>query len=262
MAKNKPSSSSISNSSRGNNQNRLLYVTAFGALLMIIVYVFVFQRLMTEAEAIEASNRILSQRVNQLKVYYDNRYTYMENTQVLEQLLDELLTGYPADAREEDAIILAVQMQHNSGAEFLTINMEKGDAIHIVPADMVTAAASEKYTQEIQFRNMNAVYVNEVTYAGLKSIIQTVFDSGNRIGIQNIAYTKGDAENPHLSGHIDLVFYSVSGTGKEYVAPDIVPYIAGTDNIFGEIVIPVEPADNDNEDIEGQEDAAEGQEEQ
>lgn len=248
--------------SSNNNQSRLLYVTAFGALLMILVYVLVFQRLITEAEEIETSNRALSQRVNQLKVYYDNRYTYMENTQVLEQLLDELLMEYPSDAREEDAIMLAVQMQHNSGAEFLTINMEKGDAMHIVPAETVTAAASEKYTQEIQFRSMNAVYVNELTYAGLKSIIQTVFDSGNRIGIQNIAYTKGDAENPHLSGHIDLVFYSVSGTGKEYIIPDIVPYIAGTDNIFGEIVIPEEPVGNDTEGAEGEEDAAAGQEEQ
>ena len=248
--------------SSNNNQSRLLYVTAFGALLMILVYVLVFQRLITEAEDIEASNRTLSQRVNQLKVYYDNRYTYMENTQVLEQLLDELLMEYPSDAREEDAIMLAVQMQYNSGAEFLTINMEKGDAMHIVPAETVTAAASEKYTQEIQFRSMNAVYVNELTYAGLKSIIQTVFDSGNRIGIQNIAYAKGDAENPHLSGHIDLVFYSVSGTGKEYIAPDIVPYIAGTDNIFGEIVIPEEPVSNDGEGAEGEENAAGGQEEQ
>jgi len=259
MAKNKSGSSGSSNSnSGGNNQKRLLYVTAFGALLMILVYVFVFQRLTTEAEAIETSNRSLSRRVNELKVYYENRYKYMEETQALEQLLDELLIEYPADAREEDAIMLAVQMQHNSGAEFLTINMEKGDAMHIVPAEVVTAAASEKYSQEIRFNSMDAVYVNEVTYAGLKSIIQTVFDSGNKIGIQNIAYTKGDAENPHLSGHIDLVFYSVSGTGKEYVAPDIVPYIAGTDNIFGEIVIPQKPVEQ--EVIEGGEDAAAEQE--
>ncbi|MDE6518410.1 MAG: hypothetical protein K2L18_11295 [Acetatifactor sp.] len=265
MAKNK-SDSGNGNGNGNNNKNLLLYVTAFGALLMILVYVFVFQRLTTEAEAIEVSNRTLSQRVNQLRVYYDNRYEYMEDTQVLEQLLDELLMEYPADAREEDAIMLAVQMQHNSGAEFLNINMEKGAAIHVIPTETVAAAASEKYTQEIQFHSMNAIYVNEVTYAGLKSIIQTVFDSSNRVGIQNIAYTKGDAENPRLSGHIDLVFYSVSGTGREYVAPDIVPYISGTDNIFGEIVIPEKPSSNDSETAqggqEGEEDAAVDQEEQ
>lgn len=228
-------------SSKGSgNRNLLLYVAAFGALLMILVYVFVYQKLNTEAEAIQASNRTLSQRVNELKVYYDNRETYLRDTQTLEMLMDELLTVYPADAREEDAIMLAVQMQRGSEATFLSINMNKGGVLHEVPAETVLAAASETYTQAIQFRNMDAIYVNEVSYAGLKSMIQTVFDSSNRIGIQNIVYSKGDAENPNLSGHIDLVFYSVAGTGKEYVVPDIMPYIAGTSNIFGELEAPAE----------------------
>lgn len=235
------------------NKNLLLYVAAIGALLMILVYVFVFQKLTTEAEAIEASNKDLSQRVNQLKGYYDNRGNYLSGIQMTEQLIDELLAVYPADARDEDVIILAVQMQQGNDGEFLSINVERGDAIHVVSAETVSAAASEKFTQEIQFRNLYATYVNEVGYLGLKDMIQTIYDSNNRIGIQNIAFTKGDTENPKLSGHIDLVFYSVTGTGKEYVAPDIVPYIAGTDNIFGEIVIPEESADNNSAETENTE---------
>lgn len=82
---------------------------------------------------------------------------------------------------------------------------------------------------------MNATYANEVSYSGLKSMIQMIFDNDSRIGIQNITYSKGDEENSNLTGHMDLIFYSASGTGKEYVAPDIVPYLAGTDNIFGEV---------------------------
>lgn len=235
------------------NKNLLLYVAAIGALLMILVYVFVFQKLTTEAEAIEASNKDLSQRVNQLKGYYDNRGNYLSGIQMTEQLIDELLAVYPADARDEDVIMLAVQMQQGNDGEFLSINVERGDAIHVVSAETVSAAASEKFTQEIQFRNLYATYVNEVGYLGLKDMIQTIYDSNNRIGIQNIAFTKGDTENPKLSGHIDLVFYSVTGTGKEYVAPDIVPYIAGTDNIFGEIVIPEESADNNSAETENTE---------
>ena len=235
------------------NKNLLLYVAAIGALLMILVYVFVFQKLTTEAEAIETSNKSLSQRVNQLKGYYDNRENNLSGIQMTEQLIDELLAVYPADARDEDAIMLAVQMQQGNDGEFLSINVERGDAIHVVSAETVSAAASEKYTQEIQYRELYATYVNEVGYPGLKNMIQTIYDSNNRIGIQNIAFTKGDTENPKLSGHIDLVFYSVTGTGKEYVAPDIVPYIAGTDNIFGEIVIPEESADNNSVETENTE---------
>lgn len=49
---------------------------------------------------------------------------------------------------------------------------------------------------------------------------------------------------------MDLVFYSVTGTGKEYAAPDMVPYLAGTDNIFGDIVISGESVDNNNGETE------------
>ena len=235
------------------DKNLLLYVAAFGALLMILVYVFVFQRLMTEAEAIETSNKELSRRVNQLKVYYDNRANYLRDTQMTEQLIDELLAIYPADARDEDVIMLAVQMQQDNDGEFLSINVDRGDAVYVISAETVSAAASEKYTQAIQFQNLYATYVNEVSYSGLKNMIQTIYGSNNRIGIQNIAFTKGDVENPKLSGHMDIVFYSVTGAGKEYVAPDIMPYIAGTDNIFGEIVIPEETAENSNAEIENTE---------
>lgn len=231
MAKNKESGGNSS-------KNIMLYVAGGGALLMILVYFLVYQKLVDKADEIEASNRVLAQRVEELKGYYDARETNLANTQILEQLTDELLTVYPADAKEEDAIILAVQMQQQSGAEFLNINMDRSDSpIHVVSAETVRAADSEKYTQEIQFRDMTSTYINEISYAGLKSLIQMVYDSNNRIGIQNVSYSRGNEENPNLSGQVDLVFYSVSGTGKEYVAPDIVPYLAGTDNIFGEITV-------------------------
>ena len=243
----------------GGDKNLLLYVGAFGALLLILVYVFVYQKLNTEAEAINTSNVILAQRVSQLKEYYDHREEYLADTRLLEQMLDELLAVYPADAREEDAIMLAVEMQRESGAAFLTVNMQKGDVIHEVPAETVSAAGNEKYSQAIQFRNLDAAYVNEVSYAGLKRMIQTIYDSSNRIGIQNVVYSKGDAENPNLSGHIDLGFYSVQGTGKEYAAPDMIPYIAGTDNIFGKVTVSGEEADDSSEEsAENGEGAEEG----
>lgn len=218
------------------NKNIMIYVAAIGAVLMLLVYFLVYRKLVDEADKINASNKVLEQRVQELEGYYLARETNLANTLLLEQLAGELLTVYPADAREEDAIILAVQMQLESGAEFLNINMDRGgDPIHVVSAETVQAANSEQYTQEIQFRDMSVTYINEVSYAGLKNLIQMVYNSNNRIGIQNISYSRGTEENPNLSGQVNLVLYSVSGTGKEYVAPDIVPYLAGTDNIFGEI---------------------------
>lgn len=229
MAKSK----SEGKSGGGSSKNLLLYVAALGALMLLLVYFFVYKKFATEAEQIQTSNIRLSQRVSELKTYYDARDEYLQKTQLAEQMIDELLTVYPADAREEDAILLAVQIQQSSGSSFQSINMQRGEVSHTVAAETVVAAENEKYTQAIEFREMNTTYSNEVSYDGLKDMIQTVFNSNNRIGIRNIVYSAGDGENTNLTGNMDLVFYSVTGTGKEYVAPDIVPYLAGTDNIFG-----------------------------
>lgn len=156
MAK-KKTTKKTTGSTGGDNKKILIYVAAFGALLLVLVYVLVYQKLQTEAETIENSNRALAQRVNELKVYYDKREDYLADTLTLEQLIDEILTEYPADAREEDAIMLAVQMQHNSGAEFVAVNMTRGENVYMVPLETVAAAANEKYIEGLQFKDRKSV---------------------------------------------------------------------------------------------------------
>jgi hypothetical protein len=51
------------------------------------------------------------------------------------------------------------------------------------------------------------------------------------VEINNITYSSNENDDT-LEGSIDLYFYSVLGSGKEYTAPKITAYPAGTDNIF------------------------------
>lgn len=221
------------------NKNIVLYVAAFGALLLILCYVFVFQRFQTEAEKIENSNRELSQRVNELKIYYDNREQYMKESELLKQQMDEIFLEYPADAREEDSIKLAVYMQMQSGLKYSNINISTPESIKLIPSETVIPAGLEEYTGQIAFSGRNVSYVNEITYEGLKNAIKTIFDCESRIGINNITYVK-NSEGGVLTGSIDVTFYSAQGTGKEYTPPDLVQYLSGTENIFGTFKVPEE----------------------
>ena len=145
--------------------------------------------------------------------------------------IKDVLDQYPADAREEDIIMLAVKTQENSAIGYDSINMETSEVVYDIPLDVVQRADSEDYQEEIQFMRKHAIYVNTTTYDDLKSVIGQIFAANNRIGIDNIAYTKNE-EDGTITGSIDLYFYSANGTGKEYVLPNIKAYPAGTADIF------------------------------
>jgi hypothetical protein len=89
----------------------------------------------------------------------------------------------------------------------------------------------EGYTTGLSFSRRNANYVNTTDYSNLKSVIEDIFDSSNRIGINSISYSRNE-EDATLEGSISLSFYSASGTGKEYSAPSMASYKAGTSDMF------------------------------
>lgn len=213
------------------NQKTFLGVTLVGILLLVLVYVFVYLDYTQKTEALEQSNSALAATVKELEEYNTNMESYKLEIQEIEAEVDAILEQYPADAREEDAIMLAVELQEKNIIDFDAINMEETEGVYTVEPYLVTAAAVEGLDSSLVFARKHAVYVNETTYAELKSVIRQVYESDNRIGIDNIVYTKNE-EFGILEGNIDIYFYSLAGTGKEYEAPDIAAYSAGTDDPF------------------------------
>ena len=213
------------------NQKTFLVVTLTGLLAVVVVYVFVFLNLQVKTDELEAANAEKQKEVEILEDYYNNLQAYKSDISLMSSEIKDILDKYPADAREEDIIMLAVKTQENNSIGYDSINMEPSEVVYDIPLDMVQRADSEDYQEEIQFIRKHAIYVNTTTYEDLKSVVGQIFASANRIGIDNIAYTKNE-EDGTLSGSIDLYFYSAMGTGKEYTVPDIKSYPVGTADIF------------------------------
>ena len=213
------------------NQKTFLGIGLAGLVLLVVVYVFVYLDYSQKTEELQLSNTELKKTVNELQMYYDTMSTYQEEIEEIRTAIQEIMEAYPVDSREEDVIMLAVQLQEENAIAYDAVNMEEAEEVYSVPAENVTLASIEGFDDALSFRKKRAVYVNTTNYDNLKSIIEQVFASDNRIGIDKIVYAK-DEENGTLEGTMDLYFYSAAGTGKAYVAPDIAAYLAGTDDIF------------------------------
>ena len=213
------------------NKQVMSGIAVVGLMFMLIIYVFVYLKYTQLTAELETSNQKLEASLSELKEYYDNMEQYQKDSKEIEKNIKKIMKEYPADAKEEDVIMLAVSAQEENDLNYDNINMTESSLVYAVPSNIVTAAGIEAYTEEIDFMEKKATYVNNTNYDNMKGIIEQIYASPNRIAIENIYY-KATEDSEVLEGMIDLCFYSATGTGTEYVVPEIDEYISGTKNPF------------------------------
>lgn len=228
------------------NQKTFLFIGLAGIVALVIVYVFVYLDYSQRTEELQASNNELKKTVDELQIYYDNMDKYKKEIEEIKTDIQEIMAEYPADAREEDIIMLAVQLQEKNAIAYSAVNMGETEGVYTVPYNSVQLADIEGYDQDLIFTRKLGTYANVTTYDNLKSCVEQILDSQNRIGIKEIVYVKND-EAGVLEGKMDLYFYSAAGTDKKYEAPDIAEYLAGTSDLFNSGKVAVKKAENDSE---------------
>lgn len=213
------------------NKNTFLGITLVGMVVLVLVYVFVFLDYQEKTTEVQASNDELSKTLKELEEYFNNMEKYRTEISEYKMAVSDIMSEYPADAREEDIIMLAVQMQEKNSITYESISMDESETLYYIPADEIAAADIEGITDQLVFVQKRGTYLNTTNYDNLKGCIAQIYDSDNRIGIEEILYTKNESDGT-LDGNIVLSFYSAAGTDKEYTAPDIAKYLSGTDDLF------------------------------
>ena len=208
-------------------------VAAVGIVACFLVYILVFNKYNEMTEALEASNKTLAAEVEDLKQYYDNMEMYQQSINEMKATIAEVTKDYPGDAREEDTIVMAVNMQETAPVNFDNVNIASTEVLHSVPEDTVKALGEEDLNSQIDFRGRQATYSYTTNYYNLKSIVGLVYDDEYRVGINSISASKNSDEDNVITGTIDITYYSLTGMNKEYKKPDMPEYMSGLADLFG-----------------------------
>lgn len=214
----------------------MTYVLAMGFVVLLAVYFLVYKSYNDKAAALEASNQVKSQRVAELKVFYDNLDIYNKEIEQYQAQIAAWLDEFPADVKEEDIIVLALDTEKTAFVGYTNININGREALRTIPAATIQLAKMENLQQDVIFVQRTVSYVNITDYFNLKKCIETINNSENRLTISNITYSK-DKESGELEGTIEVSFYSVLGTGKEYVPQNLKEYESGLANLFGTVTV-------------------------
>ncbi|MBR6308759.1 MAG: hypothetical protein IKR39_09145 [Lachnospiraceae bacterium] len=222
-----------------NNQKVFLYVVLLGLLGFLAFYMLVYQKLIEKTNTLHSENSRLYTQVEELKEVYDNIDGYKAMTEAMTADIKERLSVFPADVREEDALVIAVDTLNKAYVEYTTINIGGKEEVYTIPLETVTNAGLEDYQEEIAVQKRTVSYVNNTDYINLKAIVDTILEYGGKKKINNIVYSKTEEEDDgYITGTIEVTDYIAKGTGAEYKAPNIKEYEAGLYDLFGIIKNP------------------------
>lgn len=210
----------------------MIYVVLAGLIAFIAVYFLVYKDLNDKTAAIRQENTTLSQRVNELKKYYDKMDSYNAEIADMQAQVNAWLSEIPVDVKEEDMLVMAINTEKNAVINYTNINIAEREEMLTIPAQTVADSGMEGFAGDLMFVKRMASYVNETEYFSLKNCIKTINDSAERLAISNISYSE-NKETGLLEGTIDITYYSVLGTDREYVPQKLPPYVSGLRNLFG-----------------------------
>lgn len=219
-------------------QTAFYAVLALGVLGCIIVYMYVYQPTLTKTEALKASNATLNERVEKLKSFYDQMAENENKIQEMTADINKRLEVFPADVKEEDVIYLALRSWEESIlVGYTDIKIASRRDFAKVSADVVNAAKVEGLAGELAFVQRKATYSNITTYDQMKELIRLINANPEQLTINSVAYAVSDDELENalgiIEGSIDVTFYAVRGTDKEYVPREFADYEVGLGNLFG-----------------------------
>mgnify|MGYP001123262849 CR=1 FL=1 len=123
---------------KNKEKSTMTAVLLLSVLLIIVVYMFVYKSYADKTKALQTSNSTLQARVNELKVYYDDKETYEQGIKEFTTDIKNKLSVFPGNSREEDALDLAITPWKNGVlVDYQQIAIGEATEVSSIPEDVV-----------------------------------------------------------------------------------------------------------------------------
>ncbi|MDD6193612.1 MAG: hypothetical protein PUB19_01785 [Lachnospiraceae bacterium] len=199
-------------------QKTLLY--AGGILLIVLVYVFVFQSMNLKCQEKQIE---VSKGQKEAARYTAMKSKQKENEAETKRMKDEiaaLLAQFPADVKEEDAIVHADAIEESLDVSVTNLRFEQKNLMEKGEKSQISL-----FARPIEYTFLSG-------YKDMKSMIAEIAESGDMRNVDSITIGY-DGETGLLQGTMVTNYYSMEGKEIEYKAPNILGVNIGNDNVFG-----------------------------
>lgn len=205
----------------------LLY--AAGILSIVLAYVLVVAPGKEKRTELKSEGAVLTAELEQAEQHAKMQEYYEQETATMQTRIDEVLAEFPADIKEETAIMYADMLENKSDIYIPGISIGANNLLYTLGQD-----SGETANDGVSLYGTQISYSFTVPYADMKQVIRTIQEEEEQRNVESItlSYEAGSGE---LVGSMLVNMYSVTGTDKPYAAPEVPAMSLGTDNIFGTV---------------------------
>lgn len=239
-------------------KDQKLLLCAGGVMLALLAYLFVFRTFSEKNGALKNQNLQLSEQVRQLESLDANKEQYIADAEEMNLKVDEIINQYPAEIRNETAVMYAYELENEASIHFSTMTINPKNLLYTTgqyqldtgstaAAGTTDAAAADAnatntadgdaavVTGEGPTRYLSVVALDvdyTVTYQGFKDAIEAIQSDLERRNVESVALSY-DSESGNLLGTMVINLFELQGVDKEYEAPNIPSVPTGNTNPFG-----------------------------
>lgn len=222
-------------------------VCALGIIFAVVIYAMVFMPVSEETEALEAENGTLRGRITELEQMSAQVDKYQEDTVAMIMDINKVLKEFPADSKEEDAILYATELEaRNSSTYISSVGLGDPELVYEIGPTSVPLSAEDEANNEsriLRLYRQKISFANQFTYNGMKQFVTDIVEDSDRRNIETITLAY-DRSTGILVGTTEMNLYTLSGSDKVYEPQNIDGIKLGISNIFGTIESPVYTEDS------------------
>lgn len=223
-----------------------ILIMLLGILIPVAIYFFVYTSFTEKTAAMNADNETLQTEVDYLQDLADHKQQYIDDTAAMQIQIDEIKSRFPADYKPEDDIMYIIGVENDYGAQIPTIAMGTSSMIEVAAAAEETAEAPaegaeatddaagdtvDTTTPAISLYQTPISVSMRSSYRSLKDIVTYINTDTDRKSIDSLSVVF-DTETGLLASTMAFNAYSLTGTEKEYAAPQVSGVFYGTSDIF------------------------------
>ena len=243
------------------SKTKNLLIGLLGVIILVVVYLYVFQKMQEKTAALEVENTALYETKTQYEAEAAHEDEYKDQIKNLEKEKAELLSEFPAGTSREDEIMYWSNMERANEGQLEMDNLIMGGWEMVAGGATESAEGGEETATDLRLYRAPINYSFSATYDGIKDMVDYVFaQPEEKKSLQNLSIAF-DESTGNLVGTADINMYYMTGTGKEYKPATIPTVPKGVGNLFGatntEVVSEAGEAVSDFESGEGTEEIEE-----
>ncbi len=221
---------------KGSDLKTFFLVFVLVIVVVVFAYFYLYVPQAEKRDVLLRENYELESHLIELKNKAVNETVFKTGINDSKDAIQKVLNHYSAGNTPEKSIMMSNTLEKEVGIRVPLLNFSQPSVMTTVKMPLISDTEDGGYTvgyYDVSLLRESLSTNYTCTYAQLKKLIDFINAYPERMNIESITmgYNK---ETGELQGALTLNLYAVTGTGKEYTAPEISGLSMGQTNIFGE----------------------------